>query len=125
MDYKQTLLSPIKIGNFQCKNRFFIQAMECCDADEKGNPSELTYRRYENLFKGDAGMITLEAVSITRESRSRDDQLMIMTENAQPLKKFLSITSLEIRSTTSKAKRLRFSQLPPYFHFLELWGRRI
>lgn len=89
MDYKQTLLSPIKIGNFQCKNRFFIQAMECCDADENGNPSELTYQRYENLFKGDAGIITLEAVSITRESRSRDDQLMIMPENAIPLKKFV------------------------------------
>ena len=90
MDYRETLLSPIKVGNREAKNRFFIQAMECCDADEKGNPSDLTLRRYENLFKGGAGMVTLEAISITRESRSRDDQLLIMPENAEALKRFVS-----------------------------------
>lgn len=89
MDYKETLLSPIKIGTREAKNRFFIQAMECCDADSLGNPSELTYERYNNLFKGSSGVITLEAISITRESRSRDNQLMIMPENAKALGKFV------------------------------------
>lgn len=90
MGYRETLLSPIKVGNREAKNRFFIQAMECCDADEKGNPSDLTLKRYENLFKGCSGIVTLEAISITRESRSRDDQLMIMPENAEALKTFVS-----------------------------------
>ena len=45
MSYKDTLLKEIKIGNRTCPNRFFIQAMECNDEDEKGNPSDLTYDR--------------------------------------------------------------------------------
>lgn len=89
MGYRETPLSPIKVGNREAKNRFFIQAMECCDADQDGNPSDLTLQRYENLFTGGSGMVTLEAISITRESRSRDDQLLIMPENAEALKTFV------------------------------------
>ncbi len=88
-DYKDILLSPIKVGTRTAKNRFFIQAMECTDADKEGNPSGLTYQRYENLFRGGAGMITLEAITITGESRSRLDQLEIMPRNAGPLKTFV------------------------------------
>lgn len=90
MSYKDTLLSPIKIGNREAKNRFFIQAMECCDADADGNPSDLTLERYSNLFKGEAGIVTLEAISITHESRSRNDQLTIKPDNKEPLKNFVS-----------------------------------
>ncbi len=89
MDYKSKLLSPLKIGTRVSPNRFFIQAMECTDADADGNPSELTYKRYENLFRGESGVITLEAISITHESRSRLNQLMIMPENLKPLKNFV------------------------------------
>lgn len=89
MGYKETLLSPIKIGTRESKNRFFIQAMECCDADKEGNPTDLTLERYTNLFKGKAGVITLEAISITHESRSRNDQLMIKPENTEALKQFI------------------------------------
>lgn len=89
MDYKDMLLSPIKIGNLTAQNRFFIQAMECNDEDESGNPSELTTKRYCNLAKGEAGLISLEAISITRESRARDNQLMIMKENLGPLTTFV------------------------------------
>lgn len=89
MDYKKTLLSPIKIGTRTSENRFFIQAMECTDADKEGNPSDLTYQRYENLFRGESGVITLEAISITNESRSRDNQLMIMPQNEKALTKFV------------------------------------
>ncbi|MCI1966193.1 MAG: 2,4-dienoyl-CoA reductase [Oscillospiraceae bacterium] len=89
MNYQKILTSPIKIGTRKSKNRFLTQAMECCDADKDGNPSELTYQRYANLFKGGAGMITLEAISVTHESRSRDDQLMILPANAKPLETFV------------------------------------
>lgn len=89
MGYKETLLSPMKIGNLTAQNRFFIQAMECNDEDETGNPSELTTQRYCNLAKGEAGLISLEAISITRESRARDNQLMIMKENLAPLTAFV------------------------------------
>ena len=89
MSYKDTLLSPIKIGTRTCQNRFFIQAMECNDEDATGNPSESTTNRYVNLAKGEAGMICLEAISVTRESRARDNQLMIMEPNREPLTKFV------------------------------------
>lgn len=88
-NYKDILLSPIKIGTRECKNRFFVQAMECTDADEDGNPSALTVERYANLFKGGNGMITLEAITVTDESRSRLNQLSIMPKNADALKKFI------------------------------------
>ena len=90
MSYKDTLLSPIQIGTRTAQNRFFIQAMECNDEDETGNPSPRTTERYCNLASGEAGLISLEAISVTRESRSRDNQLMIMEANRQPLKAFVS-----------------------------------
>lgn len=89
MDYRKTLLSPIKIGTRTSPNRFFIQAMECTDADKDGNPSDLTYQRYENLFRGEAGVVTLEAISITDKSRSRQEQLLIMPKNEKALAKFV------------------------------------
>ncbi|MDR0518431.1 MAG: 2,4-dienoyl-CoA reductase [Clostridiales Family XIII bacterium] len=90
MGYKETLLSPIKIGTREAQNRFFIHAMECNDEDETGNPSESTTERYENLARGEAGFLCLEAITVTRESRARDNQLTIMESNREPLKKFVA-----------------------------------
>lgn len=89
MDKKEILLSPIKIGKRTCANRFFSQAMECTDADSEGNPSDLTYQRYENLFKGEAGMVSLEAITITDKNRSRLNQLFITPKNLPALTKFV------------------------------------
>ncbi len=89
MSYKDTLLSPFKIGNKTCNNRFFVQAMECTDADAEGNPTDLTLKRYENLYRGDWGLIDLEAISITQESRSRKNQLLIQPQNEKPLAQFM------------------------------------
>ncbi len=90
MDKKEILLSPIKIGTFTCANRFFIQPMECNDGDPEGNPTDLTYQRYENLFRGEAGMVCLEAITITDKNRGRMDQLFIMPQNLPALKKFVA-----------------------------------
>jgi 2,4-dienoyl-CoA reductase-like NADH-dependent reductase (Old Yellow Enzyme family) len=89
MSYKETLLSPIKIGVRNCKNRFFAQPMECSDADSEGNPSDLTLGRYEKLFAGEFGIVDLEAITITGENRSRLDQLEIMPRNEKALTKFI------------------------------------
>ena len=40
-------------------------------------------------MEGRAGLVSLEAITVTKESRSRDNQLAIMAENAEPLKKFV------------------------------------
>jgi 2,4-dienoyl-CoA reductase-like NADH-dependent reductase (Old Yellow Enzyme family) len=81
MGYKDTLLQPILIGNRKCDNRFFAQPMECVDSDAEGNPTDLTFKRYENLFKGHFALIDLEAITITNESRARKTQLEIMPRN--------------------------------------------
>lgn len=90
MDKKEILLSPIKIGTHTCVNRFFSQAMECTDADSNGDPSDLTYARYENLFKGESGLVSLEAITITDKNRSRLNQLFIMPKNLPALTRFVS-----------------------------------
>ncbi len=90
MDKKEVLLSPIKIGNHVSPNRFFAQAMECTDADSDGNPTDLTYQRYENLFKGEIGLVSLEAITITDKNRSRLNQLFIMPKNQPALTTFVS-----------------------------------
>ena len=89
MNKSEILLSPIKIGTRECANRFFSQAMECNDADADGNPTDLTYQRYENLFKGEAGLVSLEAITITDKNRSRMNQLFIMPKNQVALANFV------------------------------------
>lgn len=82
------LFTPITIGKKVATNRFVINAMECCDADEEGNPSPRTYRRYRRLFEGNAGVIFLEAITVSYESRARLNQLSIMPHNEKALQKF-------------------------------------
>ena len=79
-------------------NRFVINAMECCDSDEEGNPSERTYRRYRNLFEGGAGLIDLEAITVQWESRSRQHQLSVMPRNQKALERFVR----ELRKVNDK-----------------------
>jgi 2,4-dienoyl-CoA reductase-like NADH-dependent reductase (Old Yellow Enzyme family) len=87
---KESLKKPIKIGNRTATNRFVMNAMECCDSDEKGNPTARTFERYENLFKGDSGVIVLEAITVDYESRGRKYQLGILPHNEKPLTKLVS-----------------------------------
>lgn len=93
------LFEPIQIGKLTAPNRFVINAMECNDADEQGNPTEMTYERYKKLFEGGAGLIDLEAITVSYESRSRKMQLSIEPHNEAALKKFVE----EVRKLNPKA----------------------
>lgn len=84
------LLKPIRIGNKEAPNRFAINAMECNDADEQGNPTEKTFKRYAKHFEGNSGLIDLEAITVTYESRGRLMQLSVMPHNQKALEKFTS-----------------------------------
>ena len=90
MTEKNALFEPIKIGKLTAQNRIMINAMECCDSDEFGNPTDKTYERYTNLFKGGAGLIDLEAITVSYDSRGRKMQLGIMPHNEKALEKFVS-----------------------------------
>lgn len=90
MSDSSILLTPIKIGTHTVSNRFFAQPMECVDSDAEGNPTDLTYERYENLYKGEFGFVDLEAITVTNESRARKTQLEIMPRNEKALARFIS-----------------------------------
>ncbi len=87
---KHALLEPIKMGSHLLPNRFAVNAMEGTDGDENGNPSELTYARYEKYFRGGAAFIDLEAITCQTECVSSMHQLSIMDHNKEALKKFVS-----------------------------------
>lgn len=61
--------------------------MECNDGDPYGNPTELTFRRYRNLAAGGAGMIFIESLTISYESRARRNQLKIGEDTARELER--------------------------------------
>ncbi len=84
------IFQPIRVGGRVAPNRFMINAMECCDSDAEGNPTEKTYRRYRNLFEGGAGIIDLEAITVQYESRSRQFQLSVMPHNQKALAAFVA-----------------------------------
>lgn len=83
------LNSPIQIGNRTAPNRIVNQPMECNDADEVGNPTEPTFERYRKLAEGEAGIIIVEALTITQESRARKNQLGIYERTAPALERLV------------------------------------
>src|SRR5512135_1958410 len=91
--------SPIKIGAKTVPNRIVNQPMECNDADEAGNPTERTFDRYRRLAQGGAGVIIVEALTITRESRARKNQLGIYEKTAPVLERLVK----EMRGVNSES----------------------
>ena len=77
------LSSPIQIGKRIAANRIVNQPMECNDGDSEGNPSKLTLQRYRNLAEGGAGIIVVESLTLSYESRARKNQLKISEETAK------------------------------------------
>src|SRR4030067_2620522 len=86
----EILSSPIKIGKKIAPNRIVNQPMECNDGDASGNPTELTLRRYRSLAEGCAGIIVVESLTLTYESRARKNQLKISEENAKGLERLVN-----------------------------------
>ena len=91
--------SPIRIGQKTAPNRIVNQPMECNDADEVGNPTDLTFDRYRKLAEGGAGIIIVEALTITQESRARKNQLGIYEKTAPTLERLVR----EMKGINSKS----------------------
>lgn len=94
-----SLAKEKKIGRFTVPNRIVYQPMEGQDADENGNPTNITYERYRELAKGGAGIIWVEAVSVVYEGRSNLHQLLITDNNVDLFAKLVS----EIKKTCLEA----------------------
>jgi 2,4-dienoyl-CoA reductase-like NADH-dependent reductase (Old Yellow Enzyme family) len=90
MNESMPLLTSITMGNRTVANRIAINAMECCDADTDGNPTDTAFRRYERLFRGNAGVIIVEALSVVDENRGRLHQLTALPQNQKALAKLVA-----------------------------------
>jgi 2,4-dienoyl-CoA reductase (NADPH2) len=102
----EILQQRVHIHNLFIPNRLAIQPMEGFDADSRGSPGVLTYRRYERYAKGGAGLIWFEATAIDYDCRSNPHQLVLTEENSENLKKLVSFT----REIGNKAlKKLGFT----------------
>ncbi|MTI55678.1 hypothetical protein [Geosporobacter ferrireducens] len=76
----------VKIGHHVIPNAIASHPMEGGDADEKGSPTDMTFRKYKRIAKGGAGLIWVEAVSICKDGRSNDKQLWITEDNWRDFK---------------------------------------
>ena len=85
----EMLSKPLPVGKKVAPNRIVNQPMECNDGDASGNPTELTLRRYRSLAEGGAGIIVIESLTLTYESRARKNQLKISEENAKGLERLV------------------------------------
>jgi 2,4-dienoyl-CoA reductase-like NADH-dependent reductase (Old Yellow Enzyme family) len=85
----EMLSSPIRVGKKMAPNRIVNQPMECNDGDASGNPTELTFQRYRRLAEGHAGIIVVESMTLSYESRARKNQLKISEETAPGLERLV------------------------------------
>ncbi|MGL4594915.1 MAG: hypothetical protein ACRCUY_09330 [Thermoguttaceae bacterium] len=71
----------LKTGHL-LSNRFVAQPMEGFDSGPDGEPTELTFRRYERFAAGGASLIWFEATAVLHEARSNSQQLWINEKSA-------------------------------------------
>jgi NADPH-dependent glutamate synthase beta subunit-like oxidoreductase/2,4-dienoyl-CoA reductase-like NADH-dependent reductase (Old Yellow Enzyme family) len=79
--------APLSIEGVEVPNRFCIQPMEGCDADNEGTPGPLTFRKYLRFAEGGSGMIWMEATAVTPEGRANPRQTMITDKNVGDFKR--------------------------------------
>ena len=99
MSVDRPLFTELKIGPKTAVNRIALNAMECNDADSNGNPTDLTYERYKKAFRGNAGLILMEAISVIDESKGRMNQLIGTRENQAALTKLIETLRQENEKT--------------------------
>lgn len=92
------LFDAVEKGRISVPNRFAIQPMEGCDAEQSGIPGELTKRRYQRFAESGAGLIWMEAVAIRPEGRAKPNQLLLNEANLDPFKRLAD----HIRETSLK-----------------------
>jgi len=79
-DNVDALKKPVQLGNRRTPNSVVAHPMEGGDSDAIGNPTDLTFRKYERVARGGFGLIWFEAVSVCEEGRSNARQLWISDE---------------------------------------------
>jgi 2,4-dienoyl-CoA reductase-like NADH-dependent reductase (Old Yellow Enzyme family) len=75
------LFSPVEIAGRTVPNRFVVHPMEGADANDRGAPGVLTFRRYERFAAGGSGVVWFEATAVNPAFRSNPRQLVLAEEN--------------------------------------------
>ena len=73
------------------KNSLTVHPMEGFDSEPDGSPSELTMRRVNRMASGGAGLIWVEATSVTWDGRTNNAQLWITRENLDSYKRLAEL----------------------------------
>ncbi len=71
------LAQSVAFDDLVIPNSLSVHAMEGCDGDSQGRPSNLTLRRYERFGAGGAGLLWAEAIAIVPEARANPRQLWL------------------------------------------------
>ncbi len=88
---REALGRPVRVGGATAGNSIAIHPMEGCDGDRDGQPSELTWRRYERFARGGAKLIWFEATAVCREGRANPRQLWIHPHSAGELARLVEM----------------------------------
>ena len=68
-------------------NRLAIHPMEGCDGTAEGAPGDLTFRRYERIGAGGAGLVWIEACAVNNEGRGNVRHLYLNRHTLPAFKK--------------------------------------
>ena len=78
------LLTPIRIGKLEIKNRIVMPAMHTAYGSEDGQVTERMISYYEERARGGVGLIIVEFTAVERRGRSMPLQLMIESNRFIP-----------------------------------------
>ncbi len=84
-----TLFSPAAIGRREAPNRLVAQAMEINSGEAGGAVGGNIINRYDDLARGNWGIVFVEAISVTPESLARRNGLVLSAENLDGFKKLV------------------------------------
>jgi NADPH2 dehydrogenase len=89
---QEALGRAVQVGPVRVGNSMAVHPMEGCDGTLRGNPDELTYRRYERFGRGGCKLIWFEATAVVEEGRANTRQLWIHPANVGDYEKILNLT---------------------------------
>jgi len=99
----QSLKKSFRVNDKEIPNRLCVNPIEGRDSKENGGPSELTYRRYRRYAAGGAGIIWVEATTVTPEGKASPHQLWINSKSVEDFKKLVEI--IKENALNCKAKK--------------------
>ena len=93
-------LFPLQRGGIKIGNRIAINPMEGWDATPDGNPSELTYRRWQKFGASGAKLIWGgEAVAVSASARANPNQLVMAPHTRENIARLRAVLIAEHRKT--------------------------